>query len=248
MSSPLELIREAKPEWMTFDQITPSLTGEATIRPPGAARDWKIGLAIAEVAGSISVQGRILGALLPRSCPQRHINETGTFCLGYHAGEAIRSGDDAVVWWGLLLHYLSLQRIATRTRRWPPRQALSHGVAGRHQLDAQAAAGRIGILDQYLDMLDGAEHWLGRRHIMLNKAGDGLINGRSKCPVGCLRSRKTRLRRECCRKSDVVQLVRSERRRVDAERDYWIDLQRRGVRCCGTMDVCPLGQHRGHLV
>ena len=240
MTSPLGLLIEAKPEWMPLDRVTTPLTGVATLQATGAARDWRIGLTIAETGGVVEAREHPIGMSLPRFCPQRHINENGSFCLSYRAGENICSGDDAVVWWGLLLHYLSLQRIASRTRRWPPRQALAHGEAGRHQLDAQEAAARIGILEQYLDMLDGAEHWLASRHIALNRAGDGLINGRSRCPVGCLRSRKPRLRRECCHKTDVVGLVRSERQRIDDESRYWVDLNERGVTCCGTMELCPL--------
>jgi hypothetical protein len=239
MTSLLALILAAKPEWMALDGLKVPLTGEATLRASGAARDWKIGLTIAETGGVVEAREQSVG-VLPNFCPQRHVNENGSFCLGYRVGENICSVDDAAVWWGLLLQYLSLQRIASRTRRWPPRQALAHGDAGRHQLDAQEAAARIGILEQYLDMLDGAEHWLAGRHIVLNKAGDGLINGRLNCPVGCLRSRKPRLRRECCRKADVARLVRSERQRIDAERRYWYELRQRGLSCCGTMKVCPL--------
>lgn len=240
MTSPLALILKAKPDWMALDRVTAPLLGQATIQASGAARDWKISMTIAEAGGVIVAQEHPLGVLLPRFCPQRHVNENGSFCIGYQAGENIRTNDDAVIWWGLLQHYLSLQRIASRTRRWPPRQALSHGEAGRHQLEAQEAADRIGILEQYLDMLDGAEHWLANRYIVLNKTGDALINGRMRCPVGCLRSRKPRLRRECCHKSDVVGLVRSERKRIDDERDFWHDLKQRGVTCCGSMDMCPL--------
>lgn len=240
MTSPLALILEATPEWVALDRGKSPLLGEATITATGAARDWKIGLSISEIAGVITVQEHPTGVLLPRFCPQCHVNENGSFCLGYRAGENIRTADDAVVWWGLLRHYLSLQRIASRTRRWPPRQALAHGEAGRHQLDAQAAAARIDMLEQYLDMLDGAKHWLASRYTVLNKAGDGLINGRSRCPAGCLRSRKPRLRRECCHKSDIVELVRSERQRIDTERSYWEELKQRGKTCCGAMEMCPL--------
>ncbi len=240
MTSPLSLIVAAKPEWMELDGLTAPLTGEATVQASGAARDWKIGLTINESGGVIEAREQPIGVLLPRFCPQRHVNENGSFCLGYRVGENICSVDDAAVWWGLLRQYLSLQRTASRTRRWPPRQALAHGEAGRHQLDAQEAADRIGILEQYLDMLDGAEHWLNSRHTVLNKAGDGLINGRSRCPVGCLRSRRPRLRRECCHKSDIVELVRSERLRIGSERRYWEELKQRGKTCCGAMKVCPL--------
>ena len=240
--APLVLMEQSIPTWMKrYEVAAASLIGEATVSAPGAARDWRILVAVSERAGVIEVREKHPGQLLPMFCPQRHVNDNHTFCLGYGAGKDISDRNHAVVWWGLLYRFLELQRIAGRTRRWPPRQSLSHGQAGLQQIRAQAAADRLGILDQYMDMLDGGSHWLANRYLVLNKNGDGLINGRAACPVGCVRSRgKPRLRRECCRKADLIELVQHERQREMEERAYWRDLQKRNVTCCNTMELCPL--------
>lgn len=240
--APFQLLCQLAPAWIRKEESrAPEWIGEATVNAPGAASDWHIRIAIAERDGAIQVREEEPGHLLPRFCPQRHINEDQSFCLGYRAGQGINNSDTAIVWWGLLHYYLVLQRVASRTRRWPPRQALSHGDAGEHQLKAQHAAKQLAILDQYLDMLEGAPHWLTSRHIRLNKNRDGLINGRARCPIGCVRSKgKPRLRRECCHKGDLVDLVRHERQREIEERAFWKELRKRNAKCCGTMDHCPL--------
>ena len=239
----IQLLRQTKPDWFLADAKDGSpITGEATVLAPGAAQDWRIRLTIAVREEGVSVSPEVAVGELPKFCPQRHINEDGSFCTGYRAGHEIANHDRAVVWWGLLHKYLELQRAAGRTRRWPARQALAHGVAGAHQILAQAAAGRLGVLGQYMDMLDGHEFWLSSRRIQLNKNSDGLVNGRAACPVGCKRKKNSpRLRRECCRKTDLVAVVAHERLRRLEERNYWSDLRKRRVECCGTMKNCPLG-------
>lgn len=237
----LTLLRATRPDWFEIEEDrADQLSGEACIVIAGAATDFVIQLRIWEESTRVCVSERGASRILPGHCPERHINADGSFCLGYGAERLPVSADGARVWWGLLEAYLGYQRTAGRTRRWPPNAFISHGDAGKHHLAAAEAARHLGLHEQYEQLLAGTPCWIDDGSIKVVKDGQRLVNGRGPCPVGCRKMNKPRLRRKCCKKGIVLELMAQERLRKKEESKFWEALQSKGAVCCGTMISCPL--------
>jgi hypothetical protein len=239
----LSLVRATCPPWFTtISEGGHVIEGTATIQVDGASRDFALNLRLEADRRGLTVREPAPGKVLPASCPERHVNHDGTFCVGYGAEFLVVDEDSARVWWGLLREFLKLQRVAARTRVWPPRQALSHGAAGPHHLAALDAARALGLEEAYYRMLEGEDHWFASPQTM-SKDGRRLLNGRAPCPIRCVDRRgRPILRRSCCRKETVLALVASERARRKAEAEFWQEYREAGRRCCGKMRSCPLRQ------
>ncbi len=239
---PLALLRVTCPSWLSIaSQSLAEIQCTAVVQTPAAADDLKVDLRISANARGIAVGEATVGTIFPSACPERHINDDGTFCLALEVEHIVTSTDAANVWWGLLARFLKLQRTAMRTGIWPVHQALSHGNAGKHHQDALAAAKELGIEDQFYEMLAGKPAWFSSRFAQIGPSGDCLINGRSPCPMGC-KDRRARpiLRRDCCKRQTVVTLVAAERQRRKAEELFWAEKKNQKKICCGTMKKCPL--------
>ena len=233
----------ATPSWFAPERMTrDAIEGRAEV-PAAVGVDSTVAvLRISGVADMIEVGEFRPGAAFPADCPERHINLDGTFCLGFGAGKAILSLDEAIVWWGLLEEYLKLQRVAALTHRWPLRKAIAHGGAGPHHVAALDAARRLGLEEDYYEMLEGEPKWFGGQFPRVHGDANRLLNGRLPCPCGCSRKGRPNLRRDCPRKLLVVKLVREERLRRKKERAFREDCRHSRRKCCGTMKDCPLGQ------
>lgn len=239
--SPINLVRATSPTWFTIRQVEPgAFCGTASPAVDGAADSLSIELRISERESAILVAEEVPGTQLPACCPDRHLNLDGTFCVGYRAGHQILSPDAGHVWWEQLKKFIQLQRVAQRTRMWPPRQGLSHGDAGKHQIAAQEAAAALGIEEQYFEMLDGEPSWFSASFPRVAPCGTRLVNGRLPCPKGCIKKGRPILRVDCCDKQLVAKLVWEERRRKKLESEFWQDIRRAGLACCGTLRKCPL--------
>lgn len=238
----LSLVRQTAPEWFRAEGlVSADLRGTATIELQGAATPYRIQLRIWVDADGLNVS-EAEPSQLPSRCPERHINNDGTFCLGFGLSGLGNGLDGARVWWGLLREYLKHQRTAERTGLWPVRAAISHGKAGVHHIAALEAAKALGVEDAYNRLIEGERCWINDRSVRISKDGSRLVNGRSRCPVGCRgRRQRARLRRECCKAEDVLRLILSEQQRKTAEVEFWSDWQAKGHRCCGTIRVCPAG-------
>jgi len=238
---PLALLQATCPPWFTISlRATSRIEGTANVIPDGAATGISLDLVMSFGAGGVDVRERE-GKVLPKFCPDRHINSDGTFCLGYPEPR-LSSIDEAIVWWGLLKDYIGLQRVASRTGKWPPKRWLSHGDAGPFHIQALEAAKRLGIEEDYYRNLEGQPVWFTNPLIRLDRKGTRLVNGRSSCPMGCKHRRGYPiLRRNCLHKDDIVTLVRAEALRRMSEAAFWVKMkEKRGVKCCGTMKRCPL--------
>ena len=237
---PLNRILEAVPDWFRVASIAESeVLGAARIQLDNAVSSIEADLRIHVRGGDIAVQEQVPGTRYPRTCHERHLQSDEHFCIGFDAGKGIVSTDHAVVWWGLLQHFLKLQRVAERTGRWPPQQELAHGNAGQHQLAAVAAAEELGIENEYMEMLAGQPAWFSDNNLQFN-ARDRLKNSWLPCPVGCRREGKRISRAHCCRPEAVATLLRQERlRRKETADFYWL-ARACGEQCCGTMLACGL--------
>lgn len=181
--------------------------------------------------------------LLPLSCPDRHINDDGSFCLGLGAEHLIVDETSAGQWWDKLQVFLSCQETAHETRAWPDYAQLSHGdEAAQIQIHAEAVARDLGMPEVYeaaVATQTGPIVEAARRADLTAKR---LRNGRAACPCGRVdKSGRTLLRRQCWgAKLDCLAVL--EGLRLKAVRDFWAT--RTDAVCCGTMDCCRL-QHGG---
>ncbi|WP_147273523.1 E2 domain-containing protein [Ciceribacter lividus] len=236
----MDHILQAAPVWFRVASHTESeVLGSAHILLDNAVCSIEVDLRVHDQGGEIAVQELVPGTSYPKTCHERHLQSDEHFCIGFNAGKGIVSKDHAVVWWGLLRHFLKLQRVAERTGRWPPQQELAHGSAGAHQLAAIAAAKDLGIEDEYMDMLAGQSAWFADSGLQLN-ARNRLKNSWLPCPVGCRKNGKPISRAVCCRPAAVAALITQERLRRKKTADFHWLARASGEQCCGTMLKCGL--------
>lgn len=240
-AEPIDLLRQTLPDWFSLIRGSSKvIEGHAIVAVMNGVGKTVADLRIEGCSGEITVSEAIVGTAFPAQCSERHIQWDGSFCIGYKAGSAVRTIDEANVWWGLLEQFLRLQRVASRTRRWPPRQAIAHGEAGIHHLRALEAARELGLEEDYFQMLEGEPKWFSGKFPRLNKDSGRLLNGRLPCPKGCCKKGHPILRRECKNTRKICRFLFEERMRRKKEDEFWKFKISLGVKCCGTMDSCPL--------
>lgn len=237
---PLTHLLAAVPDWFEITGTTPSeILGSASLCLDNAVGVIEADLRIHEANENVAVQEQVPGTRFPKTCHERHLQWDEHFCIGFEAGKGIVSHDHAVVWWGLLERFLLLQRVAERTRRWPPQQQLAHGDAGPHQIAAIEAAKELGIENEYMEMLAGGALWFSNRGFQINPRGK-LKNGWLACPVGCQRNGRPISRSACCRPAAVAKLITQERLRQKKTAEFYDSARASGEKCCGTMVGCGL--------
>ncbi|RUW77489.1 E2 domain-associated cysteine-rich protein [Mesorhizobium sp. M4B.F.Ca.ET.049.02.1.2] len=193
---------------------------------------------------------------LPSFCPERHINLDGTFCLYWAEVEPheIADAEAAGRWWGKLLIFLLRQRTAGALRNWPGKgEARAHGSeAARYQAAAEASAsmlggafekalkeGRLTTLRRRLGGHDRLRLLLdGRRLLTVDMESGHVMTRRQRCKC----DRGSRLPLVAC--SDHAQVfadlaVALEGWRL-AEAKFFDSFKDSSLKCCGTMDECPL--------
>lgn len=237
---PLDHILNAVPVWFEVSSHAESeILGTTRIHLDHAVGVIEVDLRVHDQGGEVAVQEQVPGTCYPKICHERHLQSDEHFCIGFNAGKGIVSTDHAIVWWGLLRHFLKLQRVAQRTGRWPPQQELAHGSAGPHQLAAVAAAKELGIENEYMEMLAGQPAWFADSGLQFN-ARDRLKNSWLPCPVGCRKNGKPISRAACCRPEAVATLIKQERHRRKKTADFYWVARACGEKCCGTMLRCGL--------
>lgn len=195
---------------------------------------------------------------LPAFCPDRHINEDGSFCLYWRAVDGIEVDceEAARAWLETLVRFLQLQFRAARQRRWPDGKARAHGFAVVHQHRAEAAAARLGE-PFATDMAEGAL-------TVVRKAGSAegtalrVTNGRKRLFAVWERSRRAVNQRGPClcpagsgtrpivlkscgdHALAAADLAMELNAMAVAEKRFWQAVK--GSPCCGSMDNCPLAE------
>lgn len=240
--NPLIFLQGARPDW--FGETASSadeIIGQASVPVPGAASDEQFGLRLFRIGSSVHVREEPRGTRLPGLCPDRHINVDGSFCLGLRFTYIVADRQSALGWWQALAIFLRNQRAAERTRRWPAQRNLSHGTeAGRFHSQAVDHAKALGIVDEYDHMVDQKSGWLFDRSVRIWAKG-ALVNGRALCPIDCKEAgRERRLRRKCCRRENLIGLLKSEFARRIAEEQALMELRGESLPCCGTLKRCCL--------
>lgn len=255
----LNCLLQGKPEWAIIKQISNTVI-EAEITPPlasGFAPDTYI-LLIENVEKGVKVSEKILGEKLPVFCPERHINEDGSLCIGYEAGKNINSIGDARRWWGDLLEHFNCQYTAKRSGSWPLGKGLSHGDAAKIQFKMEEIAKPLGWYSEVEVGLFRNKGWLAGRLPKERGTSRQIVNGRLPCPRGCeyqhyphkkfdcgnelcpqscKKQHNSILRTDCPNKEAVTKLVLLETARREYEKTYIESLALKD--CCGTMKNCP---------
>lgn len=214
----------------------------------------------AELSGSIVSARESAPTRLPAFCPDRHINENSTFCLGWAKVDPfeVMSQDGAWTWWARLLKFLRLQERAARLGRWPDHRAWAHGDAAIHQLLAEKAAVRLGptyIEHLAQNRISVARRGNGAQGSGLRIMADGTwlysiwedaaraVNLRRRCICEAGTGHRPTVLRNCRDHAEAaVELALAVRDREREERRFWMGFE--GKLCCGTMKNCPL--RRGH--
>jgi hypothetical protein len=242
------LVRAA-PDHALFDTAPPAVSGKpATI--------YRIRVDAVEDEAVKAREDEPL--LLPASCPERHINIDGSFCLYWAEAEpnAIVDASTAGIWWGKLLVFLKRQQTASVLRQWPGRSdARAHGPeAARAQLVAERAASELGR--EFRMLLDdsrlasirkkvGGDPRLrlmldGKRLVTIRERGLQVMTKRARCKC----DDAARLRLPICGCGGHEAALRDitvalNRWKVEEDR-FFRAYADAGAKCCGTIDDCPL--------
>ncbi len=152
---------------------------------------------------------------LPTSCPCRHINEGGKFCLGVEGGLSVKCTVSADHWWKHLDLYLQCQELADRTGEWPPEYEAGHGNSAQHQLKAEDFSDLLGCGDDYRLRVSIRQNPLRSLGIIwkTRKKKDGQIaqfpklNMKIACPLNCIDKKKSKIIRKKCKKLNIWKLL-----------------------------------------
>lgn len=234
----LRLLVDCVPQWVVIEGETRhyvNLSAQAVQGSGKKGRQYRLRLSLGR-GGTVEVR-EYPSNLLPSSCPERHINEDTSFCLGYEAGRQVIDADTGGQWWEKLRSFLLCQDTATSTGHWPDYAALAHGAAAFFQMEGEAAARQLDKLEDFKSAMHGGG-WVSDNVWQVMDDGKRLLNGRMLCICGRIDRRGRRKLRRECRKANEPCLVILEAQRRDAEEDFWI--LRKGKPCCGTMETCPL--------
>jgi hypothetical protein len=237
----LRLALTAAPGWFQVHAASAlRATGAVSLELNAAGEPWVVLLEILLQPSGIRVRELAPGTQFPARCPERHIEDSGWFCLGLSSGMTITDDRSAEGWWDNVRSFLRMQRVAARTGLWPDHHALSHGTAGVHHLRALELAAEVGLAGDYEALLAGEPSVLERLLPLLAKREPRLINGRAPCLCGCRRNEAAILRRNCPNRGKIVGLLLAERERKKALSEFWNEMRRVNVPCCGKMAACPL--------
>jgi hypothetical protein len=201
------------------------------------ARIYDLRISVAN-DGKVTAQEASANRLLPSSCPERHINDGGVFCIGLRADIGVTEGITAAVWWQKLEVFLNCQETAEVSGRWPPLLQVSHGEAADFQVAAEKMAERMGKKTEYENAVAFDEGPIAELSKQVSKITGRLPQPRMPCFCGYTEDGRIKRRQQCARDNNLC-LPILERRRRRAEADFWQERKRR-VSCCGTMKICPL--------
>lgn len=246
LKSPLDIIHATAPNWVSILSAADEGNSIEVVTTPtldGGLVGASYALTIRNEDGSIAVLETSPGTAVPASCPERHINRSGTFCIGLDAGRNITDHESAWQWWIWLEEFLKCQQWAAKYRRWPPGRWLSHGDAGTDHLAMEKIAQELGWEEEVRSAIEYKEGWLAGDLPRHRKKSEMLVNQRLPCPRGCLKHKGKReyatLRKDCMHRHQVSMLIKHENSRRKKEKEFVIDLLKKGFSCCGAMNDCP---------
>jgi len=237
----LDSLNDTKPDWVIGAVLNgKKLSFQAQLTRGGGERTRLFHIEIRTRRGRVVVSEQKQNSSLPSFCPDRHINDDSSFCVGYEAGHQIDDEISARSWWDQLAVFLLAQETAEESRTWPSYAFISHGDSGKAQLKAESAARSLGQEGIYSDALR-----YNRGPIMLllklvNVKEQRLINGRAPCVCGRKEAAGQILLRRKCHKLKLACIPVLEVQRRLEELRYWKGMSKKQMACCGSMRDCPL--------
>lgn len=194
---------------------------------------------------------------LPCSCPERHINGDGTFCLYWEGHETINVTDEPTArhWLDTLIKFLMTQERVRKSKRWPA-GGWAHGSGAIYQQRAYKAASELG--QDFLTDVSEKRVRVEKRSGQGTRGNGSFLrlyrNGRYAYTVWIVSERVAHLRQQCfClskakRKRQLRSCNIHARMAADlaialwkleeAETSFWQSLA--NTKCCQTMAECPL--------
>jgi E2 ubiquitin ligase family protein len=186
----------------------------------------------------VTVKEHSQNRLLPTSCPQRHINDSGTFCIGLRAETSVVDESSAKAWWQNLEIFLTCQETAEESGLWPPELQLSHGDAADFQVAAEQLAKKIGQEKAYQIAVAYDEGMIAELSKRVSRLTGRLSKKREACVCGYTENGRPKRRWQCARDNNPCLPVLEARRRR-AEASFWRQREAK-FSCCETMKICPL--------
>lgn len=190
--------------------------------------------------------------LLPASCPNRHINPNGTFCVTWAKRRAIEVVDSssALDWWFAIYRFLQEQHRAKKKRRWPTKDDWAHGdAAAEQQMRSELAAETLG--PPFPKLLRSGKLKVVKKGHFLRLLGaraerlysvwidyDRVATLRQYCFCRLGQMKKTVLRGCSDHAKAAADLVLGIAGREREEEAFWKSVSDQP--CCGTLDSCPL--------
>lgn len=230
---------ETRPNWFgVTDRTDTHVDGVCTVIDDSATSDREYAIKITASGDDVYARETTPGERLPAFCYDRHIMQSGYFCLGLNAGSMVVDSRSARHWWKHLEQFLKLQAVASSTGLWPRAMEFDHGQAGYYHQQAIEAAAKLGVSEAYELFLLGKPSWIAS---LLDPKGRRVRNGWLPCPIGCKRNGRKIRRSECCQKDSLLALLQNERQRKISLSLFWEGVRNNPeVVCCGTMRNCPL--------
>lgn len=239
--SALERILEAAPAWASCTRTGNGFAITAAVPRAGGALSRTYDLSLSVVGSQVIVKEAANARLLPASCPDRHINSDGSFCLGLRADRLADDAEAAHDWWCKLRVFLTCQETAHEARTWPEYAQMSHGnEAAEIQIEAEDLARQFGLVDEFYDAMWRREGLIAFVAQRIEPQTMHPRNGRAACVCGRTDKRGRLLLRRQCWKAKLKCLPVLDRQRRAQVKKFWSGLSK--TPCCGTMDVCPLSR------
>lgn len=216
----------------------------------------------------LSVKEKHLGDKLPAFCPERHINDDGSFCIKLGSDRHFNTAQEYSEWWYALGEYFKGQYYAEETGFWPLTMGLSHGDAVKEQLQIERLlADHPRLRTEALQGMFRRKGWLGWTLPRLSNKQQ-LFDPGGPCPRGCkgacklnavetveianradCNNKKSVAIRDCKNARLLAKIVAKEGKRRGRERKLIkqiIDVKSKrrqrklSKHCCGSMKICPL--------
>ncbi|WP_425523855.1 E2 domain-containing protein [Stenotrophomonas maltophilia] len=255
MASTFELLQGVAYEYRaTLHSAAGGGIGEiSVIRPGGAVHVFALAISIA--GEHVSAREAPGHHQLPKFCPDRHINQDQSFCLGWGDENPGRITDEAAAkhWWATVYRFLAHQVNANARRVFPGAEnGRAHGDAAKHQALAERAAERLGT--EFKTAVDAGlfvvrkdarlgkhrlELWRGDQLLArVSIRSNTLITGHLLCPCGSEPERKI----EACgdHAGALVTFMLERHRCTLADTAYLDHCAATGAACCGTLERCGL--------
>ncbi len=243
MVSPISLLEASKPGWVKLKSRSNNKLHVTATVSVYADHEASYELVISSVLRQrITVKEEPVGSSLPIFCPELHINDDSTFCLGLRVGAKISNRDVAIDWWGKLETFLKCQCLAVVEMDWPVGKGLSHGDSPSVvHIAAIKLASSLNLQKIYAMGVDRNKGAFGEDFPRFRSNGrvwDRRNLFRQSAFAKSFRKQGQRFGRKK-RKEEIIRLIGLELLRRQELNNFWSHFLKRQYTCCGRASRCP---------